>query len=164
MAGRSAAQGGFTYIGLLLAIAILGFALAAAGVVWHTQAQREREQELLFIGHQFQAAIRSYYVSKSGGTMRYPQSLDELLQDERGPVPRHHLRKLFIDPMTGAADWTLLQVEGVGITGVASSAKGRPIKRNGFSSADSTFADAECYCDWKFGFQPGLRARRAVIQ
>jgi type II secretory pathway pseudopilin PulG len=163
MAARGAAQRGFTYIGLLLLVAIIGFALAAAGVVWHTQAQREREQELLFIGHQFQAAIRSYYVSKSGGTMRYPQSLDDLLHDERGPEPKHHLRKLYLDPMTGAADWTLLQVDGVGITGIASSAKGKPIKQTGFAAADSTFADADCYCDWKFSFQPGLRARRAVI-
>ncbi|HEY4973966.1 MAG TPA: hypothetical protein VII41_10175, partial [Steroidobacteraceae bacterium] len=103
MAARGARQLGFTYIGLLFAIAFMGLALSAIGIVWHTQAQREREQELLFIGHEFRAAIRSYYVSQSGGGPRYPQRLEDLLQDERSPEQKHHLRKLYLDPMTGAA-------------------------------------------------------------
>jgi len=56
--GRAA---GFTYIGLLIAVVIMGIALSAVGVVWRTQGQREREQQLLFIGRDFEHAIASYY-------------------------------------------------------------------------------------------------------
>jgi type II secretory pathway pseudopilin PulG len=162
MARRGAAELGFTYIGLLFAVAVIGLMLSAVGVVWHTEAQREREKELLFIGHEFRAAIRSYYTSQSGGGPRYPQRLEDLLQDDRGTEPKHHLRKLYLDPMTGAADWALEKIDGVGITAIASSSQGTPIKRDGFTAADQDFLDKDCYCDWKFGFIPGRRTRRAV--
>src|SRR3982074_2070613 len=58
---KPADAAGFTYIGLLIAVVVLGIALSAVGTVWRTQAQREREQELLFIGHEFQRAIAAYY-------------------------------------------------------------------------------------------------------
>src|ERR1700730_5398969 len=91
-------SGGFTYIGLLIAVVVMGLALSAVGTVWRTQAQREREQELLFIGREFRTAIASYYGS---GAHQYPQSIDDLLEDKRWPEPRHHLRRLYVDPMTG---------------------------------------------------------------
>src|ERR1700676_1429118 len=85
---------GFTYIGLLIAIVILGVALSAVGVVWRTQAQREREQELLFIGHDFERAIASYYRA----SRQFPQEIDDLLEDKRGTEPAHHLRRFYNDP------------------------------------------------------------------
>lgn len=142
---------GFTYVGLLVGVVILGIMLAGIGTVWRTQAQREREQELLFIGHEFQAAIASYYNS---GTHQFPQSVDDLLEDKRGPEPRHHLRRLYADPMTGAPDWTWIQSAGTGIQGIASSSKDEPIKKSGFSEGDLTFADALSYGDWQFVFVP----------
>ena len=54
------AQRGFTYVGLLLAVALAGVALAAAGTLWSTVAQRDRELELLFVGDQYRRAIGSY--------------------------------------------------------------------------------------------------------
>ena len=33
---------GFTYIGLLVAVVVMGIGLAEVGVIWRTQAQRER--------------------------------------------------------------------------------------------------------------------------
>jgi type II secretory pathway pseudopilin PulG len=148
---------GFTYIGLLIAVVILGFSLAEIGTVWRTQAQREREQELLFIGREFEAAIGSYYAT---GAHQYPQSIDDLLEDKRGPQPRHHLRKLYADPMTGAPDWTLIQSAGLGITGIASSSLAEPIKKAGFPDDEKAFADAKCYCDWQFNFMPRTGWRR----
>ena len=41
---------GFTYIGLLIAIAVMGVGLAAAGPVSRTLQLREMEKELLFAG------------------------------------------------------------------------------------------------------------------
>lgn len=50
MFGRQ--QKGFTYLGLLFVVALMGIALAATGSLWVVERQREREQELLFVGDQ----------------------------------------------------------------------------------------------------------------
>ena len=139
-------QRGFGYIGLLFAIAIIGITLATVGVVWSTQGRREREAQLLFIGDQYRQAIGRYLLA--GGV--YPRSLDDLLVDKRVPVPRHYLRHLYEDPMTGAADWTLITTSDGGIMGVASSSLQQPIKVAGFSRVNAAFESAACYCDWKF--------------
>jgi type II secretory pathway pseudopilin PulG len=138
---------GFTYIGLLIAVVILGIGLSAVGTVWRTQAQREREQELLFIGREFRSAIANYHAV---GAHQYPQDINDLLEDKRWPEPRHYLRRLYVDPMTGAQDWTIIRTDMLGITGIASSSKAEPLKKKGFGSDEKTFADATCYCDWKF--------------
>jgi type II secretory pathway pseudopilin PulG len=156
-----AVAAGFTYIGLLIAVVILGIALSAVGTVWRTHAQREREQELLFIGRQFESAIASYYRSGAGGIRRYPQDINELLEDKRWPEPKHHLRRLYVDPMTGAPDWTILRIEGLGITGIASSSQAEPLKKAGFPADEEAFADAKCYCDWKFEYLP-RKVRRKI--
>jgi len=52
---------GFTYIGLLIVVAIMGVTLAAIGTFWHIAQQRAKEQQLLFIGNQFSRAISFYY-------------------------------------------------------------------------------------------------------
>jgi type II secretory pathway pseudopilin PulG len=153
--GRAA---GFTYIGLLIAVVIMGVALSAVGVVWRTQAQREREQELLFIGHDFEHAVGSYY--KAGHA--YPQEIDDLLEDKRGPQPVHHLRRFYNDPMTGAQDWNIIRVGMLGITGIASSSKQAPIKTAGFNKDEDAFKDATSYADWQFVYQPRFRFRRAA--
>ena len=46
---RRTAHRGFTYIGLLIFIALLGIGLAMTGQIWHTSVQREKEAELLFV-------------------------------------------------------------------------------------------------------------------
>jgi type II secretory pathway pseudopilin PulG len=154
------AAAGFTYIGLLIAVVILGVAMSAVGTVWHTQAQRERERELLYIGRDFRAAIASYY-GAGGGGHQYPQEVADLLEDKRGPEPRHHLRRLYADPMTGAQDWTFIRAEMSGITGIASSSKLIPIKKAAFNIEETTFETATCYCDWQFVYVPSYLRRRA---
>jgi type II secretory pathway pseudopilin PulG len=154
---KTPAAAGFTYIGLLIAVAVLGLALSAVGTVWRTTAQREREKELLFIGHEFQAAIAAYY--ESGGR-QFPQDLGDLMEDKRWPEPRHFLRRLYADPMTGQTDWTVIREESLGITGIASSSAAAPIKRSGFQPEEESFADAETYQDWKFVFTPHMGRRR----
>ena len=54
-------QAGFTYLGLMIAVAVLGVVLAGAGVVWRTSQQREREKELLYIGNEIESAIAGYF-------------------------------------------------------------------------------------------------------
>jgi type II secretory pathway pseudopilin PulG len=153
-----AGAAGFTYIGLLIAVVILGISLSAVGTVWRTQAQREREQELLFIGREFRTAIAAYY---RAGAHQFPQDISDLLEDKRWPEPRHFLRRLYVDPMTGAQDWTVLRTGMLGITGIASSSNAEPLKKKGFPSDETAFEDATCYCDWKFVYVPRFLRRRA---
>jgi type II secretory pathway pseudopilin PulG len=163
--GRSSAstERGFTYLGLLLAVVVMGLALSAAGTLWSFTAQREREAQLLFAGDQYRIAIGRFY-SAGPGAHRYPQELQELVEDTRVPEPKRYLRKLLADPMTGRMDWTLLRDPDGGIYGVASSATGVPLKRANFRGPDEKFNDAQCYCDWKFEYAParaGLRPRQS---
>lgn len=119
----SAARG-FTYLGLLALLAIGGAALAALGRTWSTVAQREREGELRFRGEQIRDAIGRY--RRAGDPPAWPQTFEQLLEDRRGPEPRHHLRRLWPDPFTGRPDWVLLPasapagVEPTGFAGVRS--------------------------------------------
>jgi type II secretory pathway pseudopilin PulG len=153
---RRRSDAGFTYIGLLIAVVIIGIALSAVGTVWRTQAQREREQELLFIGRDFERAIASYYLAGR----QFPQEIGDLLDDKRGPKPLHHLRRYYNDPMTGAQDWNIIRADFQGITGIASSSKDAPIKKDGFNSDEGPFKHANSYGDWRFEYKPRLRLRR----
>jgi type II secretory pathway pseudopilin PulG len=156
---------GFTYIGLLLAVVVLGVALSAVGTVWRTQMQREREQELLYIGRDFRAAVAAY-VNANGGGRQFPQDINDLLEDKRGPEPRHYLRRFYADPMTGAQDWTIIQADSLGfagftgIIGIASSSNAKPIKKDGFLTIEDAFKDAAAYSDWKFVYVPRVPRRR----
>lgn len=110
---------GVAYLALLIAIAIVGIGLAAAGVVWSEASQREKERELLFVGEQFRRAIQQYYES---GVLekRYPPTLEVLLQDPRFPGIRRYLRRIYRDPMSGTTQWGLLRAPDGGIMGVHS--------------------------------------------
>jgi len=146
----SAGSKGFTYVGFLIFLAVAGAGMAAFGELASHVAQREKEAELLFRGNAYRAAVESYYSKEQ----RYPQSLEQLLEDKRFPMPVRHLRKLYPDPMTGAADWALLEAPGGGLMGVHSRSEAAPIKSGNFSAKDEAFADAKSYAEWKFFYQP----------
>jgi type II secretory pathway pseudopilin PulG len=112
-------QRGFTYVWLLVAVAVMAAGLAAIGEVAATAAKREREAELLFVGDEFARAIAEYHAS-SPGAPQYPQKLEELLADNRYPNARRYLRRVYRDPMTGRADWGLVRGPGGGIVAVHS--------------------------------------------
>lgn len=147
-------QRGFTYIGLLMMIAVSGIGLAALGEAWHTASQREKEKELLFAGEQIQSAITRYYQQTPSPIKQYPARLDDLLLDKRGPKPQHHLRRIYIDPMTASKDWGLVK-EQERIVGVYSRSNARPFKQDGFDEAQQAFSGAESYQDWEFSAKQG---------
>ncbi|QBF26683.1 type II secretion system protein [Pseudomonas tructae] len=149
MPSGKAGQAGFTYLGVLLLIAVTGMVLAATGTLWSSVAQRERERELLWVGAQYAQALRSYFRS-SPGLAQYPQSLEELLEDNRYPDPRRHLRRLYPDPMTHSDDWGLLRSIDGRITGVYSRSQAMPRKRSGFAAQWAEFEGLEHYSDWQF--------------
>lgn len=153
-------QAGFTYIGLLVAIVIMGLLLTLVSRIWSVSEQRERETQLLFAGDAIRMGIASYYATGH----RYPLSLEDLLLDDRSPVPKRHLRRLYIDPMTGAADWTLVRApDGIGVMGVASSSKLAPLKRKNFLPIDAAFEDGDCYCAWQFVYVPRSYLRKKSV-
>lgn len=143
------AEAGYTYLLLLFGVAAMGLFAAGAAEGWSQLAQRERERELLFAGNQYREALRRYYEASPDAAQRHPARLDDLVEDRRFAGTRHHLRRLYPDPMTGAADWVLLR-QGAGIVGVHSRATGTPIKQAGFDRRDGDFAGAGSYADWKF--------------
>jgi type II secretory pathway pseudopilin PulG len=143
------AQRGFTYLGLLFAIAFLGLLTASAGEVWKSAAQREREEDLLFIGREFAHAIAGYQAATPGETKHYPLHLEDLVEDRRGPIVLRHLRKVYADPMTGRADWGLIKA-GEAIVGVHSTSAGKPRKRANFGEGEDDFAGAMDYRAWRF--------------
>lgn len=148
---------GFTYLGLLALVALIGLLLAAAGEVASTAAQREREAQLLWVGHEYRAAIGRYVRQRRG----YPQTLQELLgAAPDAPVQLRYLRRLYPDPMTNAVDWVLIPAPRGGILGVASSSTRAPLKAGNFDDADKDFADAKSYGDWQFTFPPGAAPRK----
>ncbi|HVR50605.1 MAG TPA: type II secretion system protein [Pseudorhodoferax sp.] len=147
-------QRGFSYVGLLLSVALLGAGLAAAGSVWRVQLQREREADLLYAGAQIRQAIRQYYEGVPlGQPHRFPQRLEDLLLDRRWPTVRRHLRRLYLDPMTGSTDWALLRAPDGGILGVHSRSGAAPLKRQGFGRLDTDFEDAAALSDWRFVYR-----------
>lgn len=150
--GKSA-QAGFTYLFVLMLIALIGMGLVAAGTLWSTDVKRAREAELLFIGDQYRQAIRSYY-ERPGQPPRLPQSIDELLEDRRDVEIARHLRRAWRDPFTGEAFALIRMPDNQGITGVHSQSTGHPFKIAGFSAENGAFAEAATYADWQFVFTP----------
>ena len=118
MTGR---QNGFTYLGLLLAIALLGLGLAAASEVWSTVARRQHMEQLEWVGQQYMQAIGSYYESSPGGAKTYPRTLLDLVEDRRYPFVLRHLRQVYVNPFTDKPDWEFVTVPDGGIRGVRTS-------------------------------------------
>lgn len=145
-------QQGVVLLWLLFFVAALGVGTAAIGAVWHTAAQREREAELLFVGDQYRRAIESFWHAPlpQGQERRLPVRLEELLEDPRFPHGVRHLRRIYVDPMTGAAKWGMVGGKGEGIRGVYSLSEARPLKSGGFPIAYAAFEEASSYREWVF--------------
>lgn len=74
---------------LLVMVAMLGVLMSAAMPVWRREAQREKEEELVFRGLQYVRAIRLYQAK----TQTLPPNIDLLVQ-------QRFLRKKYKDPIT----------------------------------------------------------------
>ena len=151
---RQVHQSGFTYMGLLFFVAIMGVLLAASGEIWSSVGKRAKERELLYIGHQFRAAIKAYYQSTPGAVKRYPGKLDDLLMDRRQAGTVRHLRRIYLDPMTGKPEWGVVRAADGGIQGVFSLSEQAPLKTAGFGADDAQFERAATYAQWRFEFRP----------
>lgn len=137
---------GFTYLTTLIFLAMMAASATVVSAFWHTVQQREKEQELLFVGDEIRRAIMQYNAAAPG----FPRRLDDLLKDPRFPGVRRYLRRIYPDPITGRAEWGLLKSTGEVIIGVHSLSEAEPLKKKGFAAVDRGFEGRKKYSEWIF--------------
>lgn len=146
-------QHGFTYLGLIILVTILGLTATAVLRVGVLQQRRASEQELLMIGREYYDALQSYANATPAGQQTYPARLEDLLLDPRFPGVRRHLRRIYVDPLTGSREWGV-QVGAAGgaqgITGIYSLSEEKPIKIDNFDPPFVQFHGKNSYRDWVF--------------
>ncbi len=145
----------------MFAVAVAGLLLALTSEVWSHSRQREKERELLFMGSQFREAIALYYQRTPGAVKRYPEKLDDLLEDKRYLSMQRYLRKIYADPLTGKSQWGTVAAPGGGIMGMYSLSDESPIKSGNFDPNDQGFAGAQRYSEWKFIYEPPATTAKA---
>ena len=144
-------QGGFAYVLLLIAVALVGAVTAASLQTGASISRRAAESALLVVGSEFEAALQSYAQATPAGQARRPAELGDLLRDPRYPGVKRHLRRIWPDPLSGKSEWGLVRDRAGGIIGIHSLSDGIPIKRSGFPASRSHFEEASRYSEWVFG-------------
>lgn len=158
------AQGraGYTYIGLLMVIVIVGIMTTVVAQTWKSVARVHKEKELIWIGHQFRTALKGYYnyrksLHQNVDGAYYPSDVKDLLKDPGRPADHAYLRKIYTDPITGKDDWVYIMgggTGGSGIIGIRSASDKTPLKKDGFDKADENFKGKTKYSEWEFKFVP----------
>ncbi len=155
--GKPRAALGFSYIGVLITLAIVGLGLSGAAVLWQFQAQRANELALLEIGEAYRLAIGRYYEATPGQIKAFPLTLEALLEDKRFPKIQRHLRQAWPDPFYPKQPMRLILQQGQ-IVGVASQSTLAPIRAQGYLDVESGFAAAKSYQAWQFIYTPNTLA------
>ncbi len=154
IAAAASGSRGYALIAALIAVAVASLAVTLAVSRAQADAQRERELQLLFVGGEYRRSIAQYFAHPPlGQPNQYPAQLADLVEDRRGPSVRRWLRRLYPDPMTGAADWELVRVQER-IVGVYSRSSAAPLRHGNFDQADASFANAASYQGWRFNGVP----------
>jgi type II secretory pathway pseudopilin PulG len=146
-------EGGFTYLGLIILVTVIGLVGAATLKVDALLRRAAAEEELLEIGAAYGEALRTYAEATPKGQPQQPPSLQELLKDPRFPGVRRHLRKIFVDPLTGKAEWGIVWAnpgDRRGVLAVYSLSKAKPLKVANFDKRFSGFENKQHVSDWKF--------------
>ena len=148
---QSRPEAGFTYVGLVVFVAILGMVGAATLKVDGLLRRAAAEQELLEIGAAYSEALRSYAAATPRGFSTLPPTLGDLLKDPRFPGTRRHLRRIFVDPITGTLEWGVqYQGDKAGVLAVYSLSQARPLKVANFDARFQGFENKEHLSEWKF--------------
>jgi type II secretory pathway pseudopilin PulG len=147
--GKSALQG-FTFVTVLLLLALVSIGLAGAGTVWSQVSQRERERDLMRIGSLYADAIAGFYDASPGSQKIYPERLDMLLLDPRYVGTVRYLRRLYPDPINPAQPWGLVRDATGRIIGVHSESEDTPLAQGPVLLDGRVLPPAKRYKDWLF--------------
>jgi type II secretory pathway pseudopilin PulG len=129
---------------LLVSLAVMAVLMSVALPVWRHDAQREKEEELVWRGQQYVRAIRLYQTKNQV----LPPSIDVLVQGR-------YIRKKFMDPITGE-DFVPIPAAGsipgqggqtvgggrAGQGGTVPAGSGVGAPAGGFTSSGSSFPSA----------------------
>jgi type II secretory pathway pseudopilin PulG len=148
---RLRAQRGYTYIGLLILVAVT--ATLSAGVL-RTGAVVQRhvaEEALLEAGSELANALYSYARATPQGQNPRPQRMEDLLHDPRfTKITVRHLRRVPLDPMTGKERWGELLSESAPGIDAFYSLSDLQTQRTTFKPKFADFADKRYYREWQF--------------
>lgn len=98
----SEGEQGYLLLSLIVAIALILLALSVAATEVAFSLRREREVESARRADQYVRAIRRFYLKNQ----HYPGSIEQLSKTNN----IRYLRQLYIDPLTGKADYRLILV------------------------------------------------------
>jgi len=156
----SRGERGFAMAALLVALVVMSVAMSVMLPVWRTLSVREREEELIWRGQQYDRAVQLYRKKTSAPGA---PSIDVL-------VKGRFLRQKYLDPIT-RGDFEVVGVSPVGNTnapgvqqpkigfgqligGVRSKSKARSFRE---LDGKKTYAEWQfVYVPWKPGGQPAL--------
>jgi len=93
---------GYILIVVVFMLAVLMIGLMVAVPIVKKEIQRDRDVETMHRGKQYVRAVKMYYM-KFGA---YPPSIDALVNTNQ----IRFLRKKYVDPTTGKADWKIIHV------------------------------------------------------
>jgi type II secretory pathway pseudopilin PulG len=144
-------EDGFGMLWALVSVALIGIYLMKVGEVWSTQTQRTKEDELVRRGDAIRAAIEAYV--KADKSAAFPKEFSDLLRDSRTSFVQRYLRQPYDDPMTNGP-WQIIRGPGGELYGVYSASADAPLKKDGFSDSDASFATQTSYSEWKFTYYP----------
>ena len=101
---RRESQRGYALLMVFLMAAIIALMLYQQLPRVAFESEREKEQLLIDRGEQYTRAIQLYYLANN---RQYPTSIDDLEKQEK-----RFLRRRFVDPFTGKADWRIIHTNG----------------------------------------------------
>jgi type II secretory pathway pseudopilin PulG len=142
----------FTYLGLMILVAILALATSATLTLGSIAQRREAEQRLLEVGDRLSPGNHQLREQQPGGsTAATPLRSPICSRIPRYPGVRRHLRRLYPDPISGSNEWGLVAAPGGGIMGDS-----QPVERagdqdcrvrsgkRGFRGGDALYAMGVC--------------------
>ena len=99
--GRAGRQG-FVLLSLLFFVAAIAIQVAISLPQVAMQAQRVREERLIYRGKQYKRAVQLYFRKHQ----KYPEKIDDL-EETNG---QRFLRRRYKDPLTGEDEWRLIHM------------------------------------------------------
>ena len=106
---RKDGEAGYTLALVMVMASVLLVALSEAALNWQTAVKREREEELIFRGEQYQRALILWYAhwSRTLGApqVAYPSTVEALLNTNN----KRFLRQPWTDPVTNE-EWRIIKV------------------------------------------------------